>query len=92
MPRGGGAIQLASVDPKLQREWRTPPLWGVRDSAPYLHDGRAATLFEAIQLHGGQAELARTHFNRLPEGDQDNLVAFLHTLTAPNDAEPLPAP
>jgi len=24
-------------------EWRTPPLWGVADSAPYLHDGRAAT-------------------------------------------------
>src|SRR5262249_49464128 len=20
------------------REWRTPPLWGVADSAPYLHD------------------------------------------------------
>ena len=35
----------------LRREWRTPPLWGVRDSAPYLHDGRAATLEEAIALH-----------------------------------------
>ena len=22
-------------------EWRTPPLWGYRDSGPYLHDGRA---------------------------------------------------
>src|SRR5262245_59501110 len=33
-------------------EWRTPPLWGVADSAPYLHDGRAATLEEAITLHG----------------------------------------
>jgi len=21
------------------QEWRTPPLWGVRDSGPYLHDG-----------------------------------------------------
>ena len=26
-----------------QREWRTPPLWGVASTAPYLHDGRAAT-------------------------------------------------
>jgi CxxC motif-containing protein (DUF1111 family) len=25
-------------------EWRTPPLWGVAESAPYLHDGRALTL------------------------------------------------
>ena len=24
-------------------EWRTAPLWGVADSAPYLHDGRAQT-------------------------------------------------
>ena len=30
-------------------EWRTAPLWGVADSAPYLHDGRAATLEEAIE-------------------------------------------
>jgi len=29
-------------------------LWGVRDSAPYLHDGRAATIEEAILLHHGQ--------------------------------------
>src|SRR5207245_1572799 len=36
-------------------EWRTAPLWGVADSAPYLHDGRARTLEEAIQLHGGEA-------------------------------------
>src|SRR4030095_14519875 len=35
-------------------EWRTPPLWGVADSGPYLHDGRAATLHEAIRLHAGQ--------------------------------------
>ena len=36
------------------REWRTPPLWGIRDSGPYLHDGRAATVSEAIVLHSGQ--------------------------------------
>ncbi|MGB7347706.1 MAG: di-heme oxidoredictase family protein, partial [Pirellulaceae bacterium] len=39
----------------LQREWRTPPLWGVADSAPYLHDGRAKTLHEAVLWHGGEA-------------------------------------
>ena len=45
-------------------EWRTPPLWGVADSAPYLHDGRAATLDEAIRLHGGQAgRAARLYAN-----------------------------
>ena len=34
-------------------EWRTPPLWGVADSAPYMHDGRAANLEQAIVMHGG---------------------------------------
>ena len=28
----------------LRREWRTPPLWGLRDSAPYMHDGRAGDI------------------------------------------------
>ena len=37
------------------QEWRTPPLWGVRDSAPYMHDGRAETLLEAISMHDGEA-------------------------------------
>ncbi len=40
----------------LQREWKTPPLWGVRDSGPYLHDGRAITIEEAIEWHGGESE------------------------------------
>ena len=39
-------------NPPTAQEWRTPPLWGVRDSAPYLHDGRATTLEEAIAFHG----------------------------------------
>ena len=36
------------------REWRTPPLWGYRDSGPYMHDGRAQSLEEAVALHEGQ--------------------------------------
>src|SRR5262249_46194653 len=48
---GGGSYndpppQLPNVPPDqgpLADEWRTPPLWGVADSAPYLHDRRAAT-------------------------------------------------
>ena len=29
-------------------EWKTPPLWAVSDTAPYMHDGSAATLDAAI--------------------------------------------
>lgn len=64
-------------------EWRTPPLWGVADSAPYLHDGRAATLKQAIEFHGGQAARAATTFAALPEPGKRQLVAFLKTLRAP---------
>jgi CxxC motif-containing protein (DUF1111 family) len=64
-------------------EWRTPPLWGVADSAPYLHDGRAATLAEAIKLHGGQGARAAERFVRLTSAERGQLVAFLETLRAP---------
>jgi CxxC motif-containing protein (DUF1111 family) len=67
----------------LRREWRTPPLWGVRDSGPYLHDGRAATLEEAIRAHGGEAEGVRQKFRALTVIERDSLLAFLDTLAAP---------
>src|SRR6185312_12508060 len=37
-------------------EWKTPPLWGVADSAPYFHDGNSPTLESAIVRHHGDAE------------------------------------
>lgn len=64
-------------------EWRTPPLWGIADSAPYLHDGRAATLAEAIKLHAGQAAPSANRFAGLSSAQQDELIAFLNTLRAP---------
>ncbi|HUG91357.1 MAG TPA: di-heme oxidoredictase family protein [Planctomycetaceae bacterium] len=64
-------------------EWRTPPLWAVADTAPYLHDGRAETLHEAILLHDGQGKAAADRFRSLPPEDQTRLLAFLNTLRAP---------
>jgi CxxC motif-containing protein (DUF1111 family) len=60
--------------------FRTPPLWGVRDTAPYLHDGRAASLRAAILLHDGEALGVRRGFEALARRDQDALVAFLEDL------------
>jgi CxxC motif-containing protein (DUF1111 family) len=67
-------------------EWRTPPLWGVADSAPYLHDGRAATLAEAIKLHDGQASPSANRFAGLSDVQKEELIAFLNTLRAPSVA------
>jgi CxxC motif-containing protein (DUF1111 family) len=65
------------------QEWRTPPLWGVRDSAPYMHDGRAETLLEAIAMHEGEAAGTRDRFLQLPLADRRDLIGFLETLVAP---------
>jgi CxxC motif-containing protein (DUF1111 family) len=61
-------------------EFRTPPLWGVGKSAPYLHDGRAATLEEAIAAHDGEGKAARDRFLALPQLYRDAVVAFLKSL------------
>jgi len=61
-------------------KFRTSPLWGLRVSAPYLHNGSAATPRQAILGHDGQARSARRDFERLSDGDQDALLAFLNSL------------
>jgi CxxC motif-containing protein (DUF1111 family) len=67
-------------------EWRTAPLWGVADSAPYLHDGRAKTLREAIEMHGGEAVDVTARFKERPAQDQEAVIAFLKTLRAPSSS------
>lgn len=64
-------------------EWRTAPLWGVADSGPYLHDGRAATLEQAVELHAGEAVDVAARFRDATSVDREAVVAFLKTLQAP---------
>jgi CxxC motif-containing protein (DUF1111 family) len=46
----------------------------------YLHDGRAATLLEAVLWHGGEAEAVRKKVEALPAADRTALVSFLKSL------------
>jgi CxxC motif-containing protein (DUF1111 family) len=62
-------------------EWRTPPLWGVADSAPYLHDGRAGTLDDAIRKHDGEAAKAAQRYGELARTDRNAVLTFLGSLT-----------
>jgi CxxC motif-containing protein (DUF1111 family) len=62
------------------REFRTQPLWGVVVVGPYLHDGRAATLDEAIRWHGGEAEASRDAYEALSMTAREGLLAFLESL------------
>lgn len=75
--------QIAGKGPNLQQEWRTPPLWGVSDSGPWLHDGRATTMEEAIRLHGGQGRRAAREFAALTNADRGRILEFLGSLAAP---------
>ena len=65
-------------------EWRTAPLWGVALSAPYLHDGRAETLHEAIVAHGGEGAVSRDAYLALDAEKQEQVTAFLESLGGEN--------
>jgi CxxC motif-containing protein (DUF1111 family) len=64
-------------------EWRTPPLWGLRDSGPYMHDGRADTVSAAIALHGGEGFESARDFFRMSLQERQQLELFLLSLGVP---------
>jgi CxxC motif-containing protein (DUF1111 family) len=61
-------------------ELRTAPLWGLSQTAPYLHSGEADTLDEAIRLHDGEAAAARDAYVALDDAAREALLRFLETL------------
>jgi len=76
-----GVPQASATSPThTGREWRTAPLWGVSKFGPWLHDGRAATLDEAIRQHGGEALVSRDSYVALTEAERADVLAFLARL------------
>jgi CxxC motif-containing protein (DUF1111 family) len=63
-----------------REEYLTPRLWGVADSAPYLHDGRAPSFDYAIAGHDGEGAAARAAFQALPMDGQGALRVYLMSL------------
>jgi CxxC motif-containing protein (DUF1111 family) len=87
----GSSYGISSPEPSpgaaTTQEWRTPPLWGFRESGPYLHDGRAKNVEEAVALHGGQAaNSTKRYFKLLPE-QRLRVQAFLRSLAPPSVAD-----
>jgi len=64
----------------LPSEFRTEPLMGLRFQTAFLHDGRAATISQAIDLHGGEGLAARNRFVRLTVFERAALLKFLRSL------------
>lgn len=79
-PEGASRIRAGDAEPG---EWRTAPLAGLdplNGRRRYLHDGRAATLREAIAQHGGEAATARAGFFAASGQDQQRILDFLARL------------
>ncbi|MEM6929133.1 MAG: di-heme oxidoredictase family protein, partial [Myxococcota bacterium] len=77
LEEGALGIEEASA---TMTEFRTAPLWGIAQTAPYLHDGSADTLDDAIRAHAGESTAARDAYTALPASDREALRAFLETL------------
>lgn len=82
----GIAAGTVESDPAGASEWRTPPLWGtgllatVNGHTGLLHDGRAASVLEAVLWHGGEATMVRDRFAALPTADREAVIAFVNSL------------
>ena len=60
--------------------FQTPPLWGIKDTAPYMHDGRGEDLADAIMHHDGEAADVRAAYMALTSSEQAALILFLEDL------------
>ncbi len=83
---GGMTDVFVAAPAESQRQWRTPPLWGLAESGPYLHDGRARTVDEAIRRHGGEARAARGKYASLRPENRIQLLSFLYSVGVPEGA------
>lgn len=84
--KGRALITLKTDD---EGKFKTPTLRNIAMTAPYMHDGRFATLRQCIEHYNKNfhytknlaPELKIVVKNRMTEADIDDLIAFLNTLT-----------
>ena len=70
---GSGHFEMGDA----RNDYRTAPLWGLRDSGPYLHDGRSMTIEAAILAHDGEAASSRSAYEMLGADQKSVLQEFL---------------
>lgn len=71
----------------LTNEWRTAPLWGLGLSTQsqggqyfLMHDGRARSIEQAIEMHEGEAAISKNKYVQLNATDKQSLLKFLKSL------------
>lgn len=57
--------------------FQTKPLWGISETAPYMHDGRSETVQAAILDHHGEGKASQAAFLALTTQGKRALVAFV---------------
>ena len=76
----------AALDDKIVQgeasgaDWRTTPLLGIGLRERFLHDGRGASLRDAVLAHGGEGETVRRRFFELDEAEQREIFRFVSSL------------
>ena len=76
----GSALADICLGQATPSEFRTEPLMGLRFRSRFLHDGRAATIADAIRMHGGEGTGASNRFSSLSGRQRDELLRFLRSL------------
>ncbi len=83
---GEGLSDRLTSNATLNREWRTPALWGlgleeaVNGHGRLLHDGRARNINEAILWHGGEAAASQSAYRAATSTQRNDLIKFLESL------------
>jgi CxxC motif-containing protein (DUF1111 family) len=59
---------------------RTTPLWGLNSyGPPYLHDGSAQSIEDAVMAHHGEAEASLREFKALSGQDRALMLDYLRS-------------
>ncbi len=75
---GDGIVQNGGASSR--NKLRTPPLWGLRTRARFMHDGFNVTRNGAILRHGGEAAGVINNYNSLSTTQKNQLITFLNSL------------
>lgn len=94
---GATATRHARLEPRHWGEFKVPGLRNVALTAPYFHNGSAASLRDVLR-HYSELDESRIHASaqpllralRLSAAETDDLLAFLESLTAPVAPHPMP--
>jgi len=71
-----GDARAAYTDPRTPKQWDVPTLRGVWATAPYLHDGSAATLKDVLTTRNPEGK----HGGALTDEEIDKVVAYLQQI------------